>query len=241
MGPMKGRIWLLLLGAVAILVLISGFDVRGQDAATEEKTEIEEKFEGDIFEEGWESRVLIGNPDGNYLNQNRKRLSFTLPATEAFVMLVNQEVPFSDVHVEGTFDNLRSTQATAAVMCRYSEDGWYELRIGLSGNEAGSYKLMKYDAYLKDQYKNPYVLLHPGMDRYMTGDIQLGPNKKNTIGLVCNGDEFRVFINGKEQFPKKNGKITDDQFEEGASGFSIQSYGKGIVDVDVTKFTAIVP
>ena len=201
----------------------------------------EEKFDNDFWDRGWESRVMIGNPNGNFLNLGRKRLSFLLPQTETSVMLVNEVSSFPDVKVEATFENIRSNVATYAIMCRYSEDGWYELRIGVTGSEAGSYKLMKYDAYLKDQYKNPYVLLHKNMDRYFTGDIKLGSNVKNKLGLLCEGDEIKVYINDKEQFPIKNGRITDDQFEEGGVGFSAQSYGSGIADIDITKFNAAVP
>lgn len=237
----KLRIGLGVLFVVAAFAVFSFFTVSGQDAGTTENTDFTETFESDIFDSGWISKVLIGNPNGTFLSQNRKRLSFTLPPSEAFVQLTNPDVSFSDVLVEATFENLRSAQATAAIMCRVTDDGWYELRIGLSGTDAGSYKLMKYDAYLKSQYKNPYVLIHPGMDQFMTPDILIGPNKKNTLGLECKGEEFRIFINGKEQFPVKIGNLKDDMFTEGSVGFSVQSYGNGLVDVDVTKFSAKAP
>ncbi|HOW06751.1 MAG TPA: hypothetical protein PLQ28_02890 [Flexilinea sp.] len=198
----------------------------------------EEKFQDDFWDRGWQKLILFGNPEGNYYSLNRKRLSLELPSTQTAVVLTNPNVSFSDVLVEATFENILSNVASYAVICRYSEDGWYELRVNVSGPEAGSYKLLKYDFYRKEQYKNPYVLLHKGMDRIFSVDIKLGLNVKNKLGLLCEGDEIKAYINDKEQFPIKNGKITDDQFEEGSVGFSAQTYGEGLAKIDIVKFSA---
>jgi hypothetical protein len=79
------------------------------------------------------------------------------------------------------------------------------------------------------------------MDRFFTNDIKLGLNKKNKIGLICEGESIRIFINDKEQFPVKYAGITDSDFTEGGIGFGVQSYSEGIVDVDIIKFTAEKP
>lgn len=197
-----------------------------------------ESFDDDFWSRGWDGSVLIGNPNGNYFNPGRKRLSFNLPTTEVYAFLLNEKAETDDVYVEATFENIRSTQASYGVVCRYSDEGWYEVRANVAGPLAGSFALYKYDTYLKEIGKVPYVRLHPDMIQYFTGDIKLGMNVRNTIGLSCVGDEIRVFINGKEQTILKNTAVLDNQFDTGSVGVMVQSYANGIVDVDLVKFSA---
>jgi hypothetical protein len=201
----------------------------------------EESFDADFWDRGWEKHVIAGNPDGFFFNPGRKRISFNLPNVETNALVFNPKISASDVKVEGTFENIHSTVASYSVICRASEDGWYEFRISVAGPEGGSYKIYKFDSYLKEQKKTPYIILHPGMDRFFTYDIKLGLNKKNKIGMICEGETIRVFINDVEQFPIKYSGITDSDYSEGGVGFGVQSYGEGIVDVDVVKFTADKP
>jgi hypothetical protein len=231
-GTMQFRRWTIL--GVILLMLFAGFvSAQGQG--------FEETFDKDFWDRGWEKRVIAGNPDGFFYNLGKKRLSFNLPGLETNALVINPKVTAADIKVEATFENIHSTVASYSVICRASEDGWYEFRIYVAGPEGGSYKVYKYDSYLKEQFKTPYVILHPGMDRFFTNDIKLGLNKKNKIGLICEGESIRIFINDKEQFPVKYAGITDSDFTEGGIGFGVQSYSEGIVDVDIIKFTAEKP
>jgi hypothetical protein len=236
----SNRILTLALSIIIVTLALTGAAFFQETAESEAGSPFTEKFSNDFWDR-WESNVLIGNPNGNYLNLGRKRLMFTLPQTEAHVIVTTSDASYEDVKVEATFENIRSNEASYAVLCRYSEDGWYEFRISVAGPEAGSYKLMKFDPYLKNQFKNPYVVLHPGMDRFFTNDIKLGLNMRNTLALICKADEFQIFINDKQQTPTKNGSFTDNYFTEGSVGYSVQTYGKGLSDIDVTKFSVEAP
>ena len=62
-------------------------------------------------------------------------------------------------------------------------------------------------------------------------------NVRNKLGLSCDGSEIRVFINDKEQQATANSPIIDNQFDAGSAGVMVESYGKGVVDVDLVGFT----
>ncbi len=217
-------------GLIILILLFAGFT-----AVSAQGTE--ETFDTEFWDRGWEKYTIAGNPQGLYYNLGKKRLSFNLPVYETYAFLINPEITGEDVTVEATFENIRSASASYSVVCRFTEDGWYEFRTTVAGKEAGSYKVLKYDSYLKEQNKAPYTVLHPGMDRYNTYDINLGMNKKNTLKMICEGETIRIFINDKEQTPVKFAYLSDSDFSAGAVGFGAQSYGDGIVDIDVLKFS----
>ncbi len=218
-------------GLIILILLFAGFTaVSAQD--------VEESFDAEFWDRGWQRNTIAGNPNGPFYNLGKKRISFNLPQYDTNALLINPEVTGEDVKVEATFENIRSNSASYSVICRASEDGWYEFRIYISGSEAGAYKVLKYDSYRKEQNKAPYIILHPGMDRFYSYDIVLGPNKKNKIAMLCEGETIRIFINDVEQFPIKYSNITDSDFSEGGIGFGVQAYGGGIADIDTVSFTA---
>ena len=196
--------------------------------------------DSDYESNGWYTNILLGRTNIDYLYPARRRVSLHFPDYDTALYVINDNTYAEDQTVEVTFENILSSNAQYGVVCRYHDYGWYEFRISVSGEFAGSYTIYKYDQYLKQQGKAPYVLLHPGMDRYYTYDIKLGLNVKNTLKMICEGDEIRVFINGNEQFPIRNGSIHDDDFEDGDAGFTMwNTRPGGQAQIDVTKFTAL--
>lgn len=193
----------------------------------------------DYSSNGWYTNVLIGNPNSDYIYPARRRLSFHMPDYDTIIYALNDNTFSEDSSVEATFENVFSKNAQYGVVCRYQDYGWYEFRITVSGEFAGSYVIYKYDQYLKSQGKAPYVILHPGMDRYYSYDIKLGVNAQNTLKMICEGDEIRVFINGNEQFPIKNGKLIVTDFTDGEDGVVIYTKRPdGLAQIDLTRFEA---
>ena len=192
------------------------------------------------FENGWHQSILLGLPQMNYIYPARNRLSVHMPDYDTALYLMNSNTFADDSSVEATFENVYSSNSQYGIICRYHDYGWYEFRIIVSGENAGSYTIYKYDQYLKSQGKVPYVKLHPGMDRYFSNDIKLGINVKNTLKMICRDDEIRIFINGNEQFPIQNGKLTDPDFTDGENGFVVwtQTPG-GYAQIDLTGFRSL--
>ena len=196
--------------------------------------------DSDYESNGWYTNILLGKTNIDYLYPARRRLSLHLPEYDTALYLINDNTYAEDQTVEATFENVYSMNTQYGIICRYHDYGWYEFRIVVSGEYAGSYMVYKYDQYLKDQGKAPYVLLHPGMDRYYTYDIKLGLNVKNTLKMTCQGDEIRVFINDNEQFPIRNGVIRDDDFEDGETGLTVWNNRPcAEAQIDITKFNVV--
>ncbi len=192
----------------------------------------------DYESNGWYYRTLLGNPDGDYIVPARRRLSVQMPAYDTSLYLINENTFSEDSTVEATFENIYSSDTSYGVICRYHDYGWYEFRIIVAGNYAGTYTVYKYDQYLKDQGRAPYVILHRGMDRYFSYDIKLGLNVKNTLKMSCEGDQIRIWINGNEQFPITNGKLRDSDFTDGETGVMIWNSPLTRAKVDLINFKA---
>ncbi len=193
----------------------------------------------DYTSNGWYRYVLLGNPNLDYIYTARRRLSFHMPDYDTALYFLNSNTAAEDSSVEATFENVFSGNAQYAVVCRHHDYGWYEFRIVTSGEFAGAYMVYKYDQYLKSQGKAPYVVLHPGMDRFYSYDIKLGINAQNTLKMICEGNQIRVFINGNEQFPIKNGTLRDNDFTDGDNGILIWTQRPGgTAQIDLTGFSS---
>lgn len=198
-----------------------------------------EDFSDGFFDRGWLNVTIAGDPEGIYYYFGENKMRFELPRFETYAFVVNDSEFIDDIYVETTFNLWRSETSSYSVACRMSADGWYEFRTYVTGEHRGSYQVFRYDQSRRDQGLNPYVLLHPGMDQYMTPDLINGPEKQNTIGIRCEGDTIRLFINGKEQHPYKGKYITDSTYSTGGYGFGVQSYkDHGTVKADAIDFYA---
>ena len=193
----------------------------------------------DYQSNGWYTNILLGKANIDYVYPARRRISMHMPDYDTALYFVNENTFAEDSSVEATFENVYSSNSQYGVVCRYQDYGWYEFRIVVSGEWAGTYTVYKYDQYLKSQGKAPYVILHPGMDRYYSYDIKLGINAKNTLKMMCEGDTIRVFINGNEQYPIRNGRLRDGDFTDGEAGVIIWTQVPGgEAQIDITKFNS---
>lgn len=204
-------------------------------------------FQDDFTDEdyksnGWYTHILLGYPEYNYnyIYPARKKISFHIPNYDTALYFLNSNTSAADSTVEAEFENVLSRNSQYGIVCRFHEYGWYEFRIVVSGEHAGSYTVLKYDQSRKTEGKNPYVTLHPGMDRFYSYDIKLGLNSQNTLKMICEGNNIRVFINEKEQFPIRNGIIQDNEYTDGTSGIMIWSQVPGgNAQIDVSGFRSV--
>lgn len=195
-----------------------------------------ETFDAGLEENGWALNAIVGNPDFDYTSAGPQRISFDLPLKQTYLTLTNEQTITDNSSVEAVFDNILSNEASYGVICRYSDQGWYELRINIAGPLAGSFSVMKYDPDRKAKFLNSYIEIHPGMTHIFTADIKLGLKAKNKIKLDCNGDRFKVTINDHPQTQFNGGLFTDSQFSEGAAGVTVHAYQTGSVKIDLIEF-----
>ena len=187
----------------------------------------------------WETWVAAGDPSKEYVESSGSRMNFQLPSPETYAYADRVDAVYGDVYVEAEFETFKGGPNGIAVICRGSDRGWYELRIATVNSSdrpfAGSYELYRYDYSLKQQGKNPYFNLLKNMPRINTVDIVNGYTY-NKIGLLCEGNQIRPFINGVEQFPNKQ-EIFDDVLKEGTVGVGAMSFSGGAVEIVFNSFT----
>jgi len=184
-------------------------------------------FDGaEDWEDGW---IHFSLPDSDYTVYKDNGIMYVeVPETFTTVYLFYDNLFFerdkADVFVEAGFEN-RSTHNinNISVMCRSTDQGWYEFSI-LSG---GLWYIYRYDAI-----NNSYKILKDG------GIANLDYDAPHTIAAECLGDQLTFYFDGE---PLKNGSITDATFREGQVGFSVYADSWADVVVEFDYFGVMVP
>ncbi len=195
-------------------------------------------FGGDLSD--WSQVVLAGDPNKTYVRQVGNHLKFEVPSPETYVYVENDAFSYKNIYTETEFETIKNGANGIAMWCRGSSKGFYELRVHTIGPQAGTYELFRYDFLLKQQNKVPYVQLLKGIGQVSTYDIHPGLGM-NTIGMLCQGNEIRVFLNGVEQLINHEAPGKDDTLTEGTIGLGVMSFSKGSVEVDFHSLTVTEP
>ncbi len=179
-----------------------------------------EKFTGDVSDlTRW---LTVGDPKKHFGIYSDGFLRFEFPAMDTYAYATRNGYEYTDVYVEARGQVVSGTNASMAVICRVNADGWDEFRVNTKGMFAGTFEIYHYDKSLVAQHKVPYVRLI-NADHFSSMDIKTG-NQPNTIGLLCSGQDLRIFINGSEQ--TKQGKIADKNPVSGGVGLGVIGYNQ---------------
>lgn len=196
--------------------------------------------DADYAARGWTFDLLFGRPSLDYFYPQSDRLSLHLPDYNTAIYMMNGNTNSDDSTVELTVENVFSRHSEVGLVCRSNESGWYELRVTLSGQYAGSYSLYRYEKALKAEGKNPFVLLVPEFDRFYSRDIKVGKQAQNTFKMICEGNLIRVFINGNEQTPPWNNNFWAKEYANGTNGFSVWTETPhGNAQIDILNFRSL--
>ena len=71
-----------------------------------------------------------------------------LPSAETYSYAFVDGAEYGDVYVEVDVETVKADNNGIAVICRQSDEGWYELRIATRGPNTGSYQMFRYDPSL---------------------------------------------------------------------------------------------
>lgn len=158
---------------------------------------------------------------------NRWRTEIKAQDTYLYFMLEDSSV--ADVQIDLQVENRASNTNFVGMICRYSENGWYETNILNTGEFFIYYMTGDSSNYTLDtMYKGASRLI-------LTGQ------KTNNYSVICQSDQLSVFINGTEAvtIPLSTG---DYRFlPEGRVGLSVStSYAIPVV-VDFLQFILSVP
>jgi len=195
-----------------------------------------EDFKGNV--DDWKQWVAAGDSAKNYAQLLLGRLRFELPATESYVYVQNTKYTYKDVLAVTTFETVETDGKNGvAILCRISDQGWYELRVSTMGDRAGWIQIYRYDPRLKALGENPYVNLL--MPTYKQDSLPISTIKNgfavNTIGLQCSGNTLSVYANGQAMIHPRLRQpivVTDNTLQEGTVGIGVMSFSTGKVYIE---------
>jgi hypothetical protein len=181
----------------------------------------------------WKQWVPAGDSSKSYVKVVLGRLRFELPSTETYAYVQNTKFNYKDVLTVAKFETVEADGGNGvALLCRISDNGWYEMRVSTMGSDAGRVWIYRYDPRLKALGENPYVnlLLQP----YSLESVPISTIKNgfatNTIGFQCNGSTLTAYANGKAMIhPRLNVPltVTDSTLTDGTVGLGVMSFSTG--------------
>ena len=192
----------------------------GTPEKVSESIRFRDEFDTDITKD-WGIKVISGLEKQLIWSQEDSHFrAEILNGNDTNFIFLHKDKNYKDVVVQAEIQNLGQSDNYMSVICRASEKGWYEFRV----TSRGYYEVLKFDQYLKNQGKNPYVNL--SREYLRTPLIKTG-QEKNLIALSCTGNLLKVYINNEQLFQHRRPlEIEDNTFQEGTIGFGVASHGK---------------
>lgn len=179
--------------------------------------------------DNWSHFLLKGDEaDVNFeVFDNRWRSEINAQDTWLYYMFEGGN--FSDIQIDLQVENRASNTNFVGIICRYSENGWYETNILNTG---------EYFVYYStgENGGNQLSTMHKGASRsILTG------KKVNNYTVICQSDQLSIFINGTEavSIPLRTGEYR--YLPEGQVGLSVSTTSVIPVVVDFLQYILSVP
>lgn len=171
-----------------------------------------EEFDTDVLS-SWTSFIITGSNDADKKKSSFSikggKLIFKLEDEQLYSYLIYDNQTYEDVRVEVSADNRGRNTNNISLICRYSEDGWYEFSI----TSGGLFQIWAYDA--TGAVKKGYNLINSGGSTA----IRMG-NDTNVYAIVCSGNDLTLYINGEESVSFSERKYG---FDKGKVGINVSS------------------
>ena len=166
------------------------------------------------------------NPEMSVLTDN-SLLTFDLNAMNLWVYVIYDSFEYDNVRVDARVTNRGVNNNNVVLICRYTEDGWYEFSVANNG------LYWIYAASVDSAEKVEYGLVYNGgSDKIKSG------KETNEYSIVCNGPTLSLFINGTEART-----ITENKYglTSGKVGISVASFEVLPVSADLDWVTISEP
>ena len=178
-------------------------------------------FDGDMT--SWSYFLMNGTDDGFTSELANSKLRVDIEKQNTWVYFTYDDYSYTDVRIDTIAENLGRNTNNVSLICRYSDDGWYEFNVYNSGN----YDIFYYDNMVAKDYK----LLYRGASTA----IKTGKNT-NEYTAVCSGNTLTLGINGVEVRSVKSNDLKD-----GLVGFGLSSFDVLPIIAEFDGFAASVP
>jgi hypothetical protein len=193
-----------------------------EPAATEEAPAFyTEEF--DEVNDLWTYFLMSGEDSDLTIITEDGAMVFDIQEEQVYAYLTYDAYFYEDVRIDTSARNLGSNNNNVSLVCRETEDGWYEFNIANNG----LYSILRYDADI-----NEYTLIYNG------GSTAINTGKAtNEYTAICDGDTLSLFINGVEARTVDH----DNRYPEGRVGISVSSFENVPVTVNFEWVTISEP
>jgi hypothetical protein len=197
-------------------------DPPDEPAATEEAPAFyTEEF--DEVNDLWTYFLMSGEDSDLTILTEDGEMVFDIQEEQVYAYLTYDAYFYEDVRIDTSARNLGSNNNNVSLVCRETEDGWYEFNIANNG----LYSILRYDADI-----NEYTLIYNG------GSTAINTGKAtNEYTAICDGDTLSLFINGVEARTVDH----DNRYPEGRVGISVSSFENVPVTVNFEWVTISEP
>ncbi len=140
--------------------------------------------------------------------------------TSVYAIYAN-DMPKADVQIDVDTDTTGPDRNNISLLCRATDEGWYELSV----DSSGLWAIYRY------QYKGGYTLLRDG------GSTAIHMiQRQNHITALCRGDTFTLFVNDV-----KVGSGKDTKFPDGRVGVGVATFRYGGTGIQFKNLTVRLP
>lgn len=178
---------------------------------------------------GWDYFLTAGQDKEDFITVefSDSLMIFDLQETGIFAYYMYEGASYEDVRIDIRAENRGKNNNNVSLVCRYSEDGWYEF-----STEGGGLWYL-YAVTINEENKAVYNRIDNG------GASSLKQGKEvNEYGMTCIGTEITLFVNGKEL----KTRVEDDYaFRDGLVGFNISSLNVFPIILEVDWFKVSEP
>jgi S1-C subfamily serine protease len=186
-----------------------------------------DEFEGDIsnytyFE--WHELGTTKTDNSVIPTTKDGYLVFNLTKANKWVYVTYNPYKYTDVRLDVKADNRGKNTNNVSLICRYSDEGWYEFNIANNGLY-WIYAYIRSDGSYNRLYNGGSNLIKQGKD-------------VNEYTLICNGDDITVGVNGVEVKT-----ITDTKYRlrDGKVGLGVSSFNVLPILVNIDYFQVSQP
>ena len=149
-------------------------------------------------------------------------MTFDFEETYIFAYYLYEQFEYGDVRIDMRAENRGKNNNNISLVCRATTEGWYEF-----STEGGGLWYL-YAVTINDENKAVYNRIDNG------GAQSLKQGKEvNEFGMVCEGNEITLIVNGKEL---KTVEDKEYSFDDGGVGFNISSLNVTPITVEVDWF-----
>lgn len=165
-----------------------------------------------------------GSEDKMDVNVKDGYMVFDLKGANLWVYVTYTPQSYKDVKISVTADNRGKNNNNVSLICRQSDEGWYEFNIANNG----LYNILAFVTADKSYYN----IFNGGSNAIKTGkDV-------NEYTATCSGNELSLSINGVLAKKIKDSKYN---MRDGKVGFSVSSFDVTPILVEVDSFTVSEP